>query len=196
MTGPARLEPFRMVGLVASTGGPSAIPRILSSLPPSFPLPIVLVQHITASFLDGFVGWLNGVSPLRIKLAENGEMAVPGTVYLPPADCHVRVEGLRLCCDRGEPISSQRPSGTVLFQSMAKSLGSAALGVLLTGMGDDGAEGLLQIRRAGGYTIAEDASTAIVYGMPKVAVRIGAVCQSLPLPLIGTRLLELTEKAG
>jgi two-component system chemotaxis response regulator CheB len=95
--------------------------------------------------------------------------------------------------DAGDPVCAQRPSGTVLFDSMAHTLGSSALGVLLTGMGEDGAEGLLHLRRSGAYTIAEDESTAVVYGMPKEAVRLGGVCESLPLPAIAGRLLELTQ---
>jgi two-component system, chemotaxis family, protein-glutamate methylesterase/glutaminase len=97
----------------------------------------------------------------------------------------------RLRLGAEDPISFQRPSGTALFQSMARDLRGGALGVLLTGMGDDGASGLLDIRRSGGYTIAEDESTAVVYGMPAAAVRMGAVCESLPLPAIARRVSEL-----
>jgi two-component system chemotaxis response regulator CheB len=183
--------PFSMIGLVASTGGPAALAKILGELPRDFTLPIVLVQHITACFLDGFVSWLDSVSPLRVKMAADGEVALPGHVYLPPADRHLQVAGGLLRLDRGELVSLQRPSGTVVFQSMARSLAGGALGVLLTGMGEDGAEGLLQIRAAGGYTIAEDEATAVVYGMPGVAVRRGAACETLPLPEIAPRLREL-----
>jgi two-component system chemotaxis response regulator CheB len=97
-----------------------------------------------------------------------------------------------LLVDRGDRVCGQRPSGTVLFESMAANLGSAALGVLLTGMGDDGASGLLQVRSRGGHTIAEDESTAVVYGMPAEAVRMGAACECLPLPAIAPRILDLT----
>ena len=107
------------------------------------------------------------------------------------ADRHLRLTAGRLRLDAGNPISFQRPSGTALFQSMAQDLGTHALGILLTGIGDDGASGLLDIRRSGGYTIAEHESTAVVYGMPGAAVRMGAVCESLPLPAIAGRVLEL-----
>src|SRR5580693_7242394 len=110
-----------------------------------------------------------------------------------PAERHLRIDSGRLWLDAGDPISFQRPSGTVLFQSMAKDLGADAVGVLLTGMGSDGASGLLDMRQAGGYTIAEDESTAVVYGMPAAAVRMGAVCESLPLPAIAPRVLELVS---
>jgi two-component system chemotaxis response regulator CheB len=102
------------------------------------------------------------------------------------------MESRTLVVDRGDRVCGQRPSGTVLFESMASNLGSGALGVLLTGMGEDGANGLLRLRSRGGHTIAEDASTAVVYGMPAEAVRLGAVCESLPLPAIAPRILDLT----
>jgi two-component system chemotaxis response regulator CheB len=187
--------PFRMVGIVTSTGGPNALSQLLGELPKDFPVPILLVQHITDCFLDGFVSWLNTVCPLPATRAKDREIPLPGRVYLPPADRHLRVEGGRLRCDQGSPVCFQRPSGTVLFQSMARSLGTGALGVLLTGMGEDGAEGLRDIRTAGGHTIAEDESTAVVYGMPGAAVRLGGVCEALPLPEIAPQLLHLVAAA-
>jgi two-component system chemotaxis response regulator CheB len=183
--------PFRMVGIVASTGGPSALAELLGGLPRDFPLPILLVQHITAAFLEGFVAWLGEVIARPVQLAKNGEVPRPGTVYLPPADLHLEFVGNRLRLTQNEPVCLQRPSGTVLLRSLARSLGSAALGVLLTGMGEDGAEGLRELREAGGYTLAEDASTAVVYGMPAAAAQLGAVCEQLPLSQIAPRLLEL-----
>ena len=186
--------PFRMVALVASTGGPAALAHILGKLPRDFAVPIVLVQHIAAGFLDGFAAWLGTLGPLPVRVARDGEIAAPGTVYLPPADRHLLVAGLRLRLDAGAPVSSQRPSGTVLLRSLARGLGPGGLGVLLTGMGDDGAEGLRELRQAGGYTIAEDESTAVVYGMPAAAMRLGAVCEALPLPEIAPRIVELVGK--
>ncbi len=182
---------FRALGLVASTGGPNALTKLLGELPRPFPLPILLIQHITASFLDGFVSWLGSVSPFPTRLAKEGEVPVAGTVYLPPADQHLQLQRGCLRLTRDELVCLQRPSGTVLFQSMARSLGSGALGVLLTGMGEDGAEGLREIRENGGYTIAEDESTAVVYGMPGAAVRLGAVCDLLPLNEIAPRIGDL-----
>ena len=146
---------------------------------------------MTSSFIPAFASWLDVVCPLPVVVIKDGSAPVAGTVYMAPAERHLQVKAGRLWLDSGEPISFQRPSGTVLFQSMARDLGSGALGVLLTGMGEDGAAGLLAIRRAGGYTIAEDESTAVVYGMPGAAVRIGAVCESLPLPQVGPRVLDL-----
>jgi two-component system chemotaxis response regulator CheB len=182
---------FQMLGIVCSTGGPGALVHLLGALGPGFPLPILLVQHMTGSFLEGFASWLEDIGPFRATIVKDGSIPVPGVLHLAPAERHLRLDAGRLRLDAGNPISFQRPSGTVLFQSMAQHLGPDALGVLLTGMGEDGASGLLDIRRSGGYTIAEDESTAAVYGMPAAAVLLGAVCESLPLPAIAPRILEL-----
>jgi two-component system chemotaxis response regulator CheB len=182
---------FQMLGIVCSTGGPGALIQLLGALGSAFPLPILLVQHMTGSFLEGFASWLESIGPFPVAIVKDGAIAMPGVLHMAPADRHLRLDGGRLHLDTENPISFQRPSGTALFQSMAQDLGAAALGVLLTGMGDDGASGLLDIRRSGGYTIAEDESTAAVYGMPAAAVLLGAVCESLPLPAIARRVLEL-----
>jgi two-component system chemotaxis response regulator CheB len=128
-----------------------------------------------------------------VEIVPDRRFPARGKVYLAARDHHLRVEKGYLKIDAGDPVCAQRPSGTVLFESMADSFGDRALGVLLTGMGGDGAEGLLQLRRSGGYTIAEDESTAVVYGMPAEAQRLGAVLESLPLPAIAPRILELTR---
>jgi two-component system chemotaxis response regulator CheB len=180
-----------MIGIVASTGGPKALQAIFSSLPPSFPVPIVLVQHITPGFHHGFVQWLNDISRLSVVTAEHGQLVESGNVYVAPPDFHLLVNGRQLVLRQDEPISAHQPSGTVLLESMASSLGRNAAGVVLTGMGDDGVDGLLSIRRAGGFTISEDESTAVVYGMPGLAARLGASCEQLPLDEIGPRLLNL-----
>jgi two-component system chemotaxis response regulator CheB len=180
-----------MMGVVSSTGGPNALVQLLGALGPDFPLPILMVQHISGNFLDGFASWLRGACPFSVKLVQNREPVVRGTVYLAARDRHLRLTASCLETDFGDPVCLQRPSGTVLFDSMARVLGRQALGVLLTGMGEDGAQGLLRVREEGGHTIAEDESTAVVYGMPAEAVRLGGVCESLPLPAIGPRILEL-----
>jgi two-component system, chemotaxis family, protein-glutamate methylesterase/glutaminase len=181
-----------MLGIAASTGGPNALERLLGGLPADFPLPILVVQHITPTFLDGFAAWLEDVAPFPSTVARGGEVPAPGRIYVAPADGHLTLEAGRLAVDRGPPISGHRPSGTVLFASLARELGAAAAAVLLTGMGEDGAAGLRAVRVAGGYTIAEEESTAVVNGMPGAARRLDAVCQSLPLPEIARRLVELT----
>ena len=183
--------PHRILGLTASTGGPSALSRLLGSLPADFPLPILVVQHIGAAFLEGFAAWLGDVCPFESSVAREGEVPTAGRVYVAPHDRHLQVRGGRLWLTQGPPLSNQRPSGTALFESLAREYGARAIGVLLTGMGDDGAAGLLALRQAGGFTIAEDESTAVIYGMPQVACRLGAPCVSLPLPEIAGRILEL-----
>lgn len=182
---------YDLVGIVASTGGPAAVQKLLVALGPQFPLPMALVQHMSAGFLDGFVSWLASACPFRVALAEAGEKPVRGSVYVAPADRHLQLAGGLWQLGKGHPVCSQRPSGSVLFRSLAECLGPRGLGILLTGMGEDGASGLRDLYAAGGYTIAEDESTAIVYGMPKAAVRLGAVCESLPLDRIGPRLTQL-----
>ena len=184
---------FKMLGIVCSTGGPGALVQLLGTLGAAFHLPILLVQHMSSGFLEGFASWLDTVCPFEVKVVTHPCRPAARTLYLAPADLHLRLDGGQVFTKGGEPVSFQRPSGTVLFQSMAQDLGASALGVLLTGMGDDGASGLLGIRSAGGYTIAEHESTAVVYGMPGAAVRIGAVCESLPLPAIGARILSLAS---
>jgi len=189
---PVRYGDYRMLGIVSSTGGPSALAHLLTALGPDFPLPILLVQHIGANFLEGFASWLQTICPFAVTIVRDRERPEHGHLYVPAGDHHLRIASDYLETDTASPVSLQRPSGTILFESMARTLGRKALGVLLTGMGDDGAKGMLSLREAGAYTIAEDASTAVVYGMPAEAVRLGAVCESLPLPAIARRLRELT----
>jgi two-component system chemotaxis response regulator CheB len=186
-----RLAGFRALGIVSSTGGPNALIQVLGGLGEGFPLPILVVQHIASSFLEGFASWLEDVCPFSVEIVRDRSLTAPGKVYLAAQDHHLRAENGFVRLDRALPVCAQRPSGTVLFESMAAAFGSQALGVLLTGMGDDGAEGLLRVRQSGGYTIAEDESTAVVYGMPAEAVRLGAGSESLPLPAIAPRILEL-----
>lgn len=187
---------FRVLGIAASTGGPNALEKLLNGLPADFPLPILLVQHITSSFLEGFAAWLDDVCPFAAAVARDGEVLVAGKVYVAPAERHLTVRAGRIRLDLGPPVSSQRPSGTVLFESLAREFGSRAVGVLLTGMGDDGAKGLLELRAVGGYTIAEDESTAVVYGMPQAALRLGAACESLPVHDVAARILDLIADSG
>jgi two-component system chemotaxis response regulator CheB len=186
-----------IMGIAASTGGPPALARVLGALPSSFPIPILLVQHMGAPFMEGFASWLNGLTPLEVGIARDQELPQPGHVYVAPGDRHLILSAngtMRLTAD--PPIGSQRPAATVLFQSMAKVAGQKGLGVLLTGMGEDGAQGLLAMRKAGAYTVAEHESTAVVYGMPAAAVKLGAAKAILPLDLMVPRILQLTSGDG
>ena len=183
---------YRMLGIVSSTGGPNALVQLLGCLGPDFRLPIALVQHITSSFLEGFASWLESACPFSVVIVQERMRLQPGKVYLANRDRHLRVLRGYVQVDGGDPVCAQRPSGTVLFESVADGYGRQAMGVLLTGMGEDGAQGLLRLRNQGGYTIAEHESTAVVYGMPAEAVRLGGVCESPPLPEIAPRILDLT----
>jgi len=193
---PGNRSRLRMVGMAASTGGPKVFPTILNGLPEDFPLPILLVQHMGESFMAGFATWLDGICPQTVVVAKDGDIPRAGTVYVAPGDRHLALNGNSLRIVDGEPVCGQRPSATVLFQSMGRALGPRGLGIVLTGMGEDGAEGLLALRRSGGLTIAEDKTTAIVYGMPAAAVDIGAACVELPLHAIAGRIVrEVTNGA-
>ncbi|PWC85284.1 glutamate methylesterase [Azospirillum sp. TSH100] len=184
---------FRGVGLVASTGGPAALAKILKDMPADFPLPVFVVQHMGAPFMAGFASWLGTVSPLPVQLGEAGLTPRPGTVYVAPGDRHLLVDGATIRLSADPMVCGQRPSGEVLFQSMARAYGASGIGVLLTGMGEDGARGLADMHRAGAYTIAEHASTAVIHSMPGTAVRLGGAVEELPLDRVAGRLLQLTS---
>ncbi len=182
----------RLVAMGASTGGPQAYLSVLSALPENFALPILCVQHISLGFLDGLVEWLNRQCALKVGIAENGQKPAPGHIYFPPEDAHMELDAAgALVAGRGPQYHGFRPSVTVLFESVARVCGPRALGVLLTGMGDDGAAGLKAMRDAGAVTIAQDEKTSTVYGMPREAARLGAAVHILPLPEIGPALKKI-----
>lgn len=187
-TAPTVPESYAALGIVASTGGPSALVTLLNGLGADYPLPILLVQHIVGSFLAGFTDWLSSSTPYQVRIAADGEAPQRGCVYVAPVEHHLALSGGRLRLDKSPPVGGQRPSGTLLLKSMAADLGPRAIGVVLTGMGSDGADGMLELYRVGAQTIAEDESTAVVYGMPAAAAKLGAVRTTLPLHLIAPRL--------
>ena len=184
-------ERMRAVAIGVSTGGPAALVEILRGLPQGFPLPILLVIHLGRLFTPAFVEWLDGQSAVRVGYAVDGEPLPPGgkaRVLMAPPDKHlVLCQGkLRLTIDPER--HSCRPSIDVLFESIAQELGAGGLGCLLTGMGRDGAAGLLAIRRAGGRTLAQDEATSAVFGMPREAILLGAAEQVLALEQIAPTL--------
>ncbi|WP_171070149.1 chemotaxis-specific protein-glutamate methyltransferase CheB [Methylobacterium terricola] len=183
-----------LLAVAASTGGPPAFAKLLGALPADFPLPVLLVQHMGAAFMEGFADWLNGVVPLAVGLAREGVRPQAGHVYVAPGDRHLALSpgGLMTLLDEA-PVGGQRPSATVLFRSVARSAGPRGFGVLLTGMGEDGAAGLLDMHLAGAATIAEHESSAVVYGMPAAAVRLKAAGSVLPLDLIAPRILRAAQ---
>lgn len=181
-----------VVAIATSTGGPAALHLILAALPAAFPVPILVVQHISRGFSAGFASWLDGASQLRVKLAEEGESLLAGTVYVAGEDRHLGASPARRVHLSSAPeVGGFRPSGTPLFQSVAAAYGSGALAVILTGMGCDGVEGLRSIREAGGRTIAESEATAVIYGMPGAAVQAGLADFVLPLDQVVTALAGL-----
>ncbi|WP_096700881.1 chemotaxis protein CheB [Magnetospirillum sp. 15-1] len=188
---PGRAGSYSMVGIVASTGGPQALVQLLGGLGADFPLPILLVQHITSSFLEGFVTWLSGATPFEVRIAADDEKPLPGRVYVAPADRHLGLVHGHLSILDSPAVCNQKPSGTVLFSAMARDLGKHGIGVVLTGMGSDGSDGLLQMADKGAYTIVEDASTCVVNGMPAAAAKLGGARETLPLPAIASRLRDL-----
>lgn len=187
-------DPQRIVGIVAATGGPDAIRIILGSLPQAFPAPIIFVMSMPPKFVDHFVAALNTHSRLPVVRAENGVVAEPGVVFVAPDSSDapqllVR-QGRLQFVDRAPGLWNAMDS---LFSSMARDLGPRAVAVILDGMGSDGARGAKEIRDAGGYTIAQDRWTSLVYGKPRFAVELGAVCESLPVAAISLRLVELVS---
>ncbi len=194
----ASLEPALAVEVVvigASTGGPVVLKEIFSRLPSDFPLPIAVVQHIAPGFLPGFIKWLEQASPLRFSVACYGEKLLPGSVYLAPDGAHMELDReLVVHLTDGPPEHGVKPSVSVLFRSVAKNLGPRALGVLLTGMGRDGAEELLAMCRAGAITIAQDEESSLVFGMPGEAIRLGGAAMVLPPHEIAKSLKFLGEK--
>lgn len=178
---PGRQRP-RVIGICASSGGPQALTRLLVGLPASFPVPILVVQHMTPGFTEGLVRHLDACAPLPVRLSRNGVLPDSGVwVAADGADLTVGATGRLVLDDGGEP-RPHRPSGDVLLTSLATRLGSAAAGVVLTGMGSDGAEGIRALRGAGALTIAQDEESSAVFGMPRAAVEAGA---ETVLPLEG-----------
>jgi two-component system chemotaxis response regulator CheB len=180
----------------ASTGGPGAVVRILRDLQPPLPLPILLVIHLGQPFGQAFADWLNQMVSVPVAEAKHGEALPPpgvGRVLMAPPNRHLYVEGGRLCLGDGPERHSCRPSVDVLFESVAREIGPTAIGCLLTGMGKDGATGLLEMRRAGAMTLAQDEETSVVFGMPREAIRLGAAQRILPLSHFGKTLMTLAH---
>jgi two-component system, chemotaxis family, protein-glutamate methylesterase/glutaminase len=182
---------IKIIAIGSSTGGPQALQKVLTPLPSSFPVPILCTQHISEGFLQGLVNWLGVECHLKVKIAVEGETLVAGTVYFAPDQRHLELNPRgRINYGTSAPVEGHRPSVTRMFQSVAKLYGKQALGILLTGMGQDGAVGMQDIAAAGGITIAQDEKTCVVFGMPKQAIDRGAVRYILPLQEIAPLLIE------
>jgi two-component system chemotaxis response regulator CheB len=179
-----------IIAIGASTGGPQTVREILSYLPDSFPFPMVLVQHTTAGTSSTLVEWLGSMARMPVRVADQGQTLKGPGLFVAPTGKHMVVRGRRVGLEEGPPVSLHCPSATTLFRSVAAAYGPRAVGVLLTGMGDDGALGLAELRSAGALTIAQDESSSVVFGMPAEAIRLGAATHILPPHKIATVLIE------
>jgi two-component system response regulator WspF len=184
----------RLVGIGVSTGGPSALPVVLEALPRDFPAAILIAQHLDADYIPGLAERLAARCRLPVRTAKAGDVPQPGTVYLAHTNDHLELSPrLRLSYTPQPKSAPFRPSVDVLFSSLAVHSPRPGVAVLLTGMGTDGAEGLLRLRRVGWHTIAQDEGTCVVYGMPRAAVEMKAAVEVLPLPLIGPAMVAALQ---
>ncbi len=193
-----QIDKTQLIAIAASTGGPGILREILSALPADLSIPILAVQHITPGFSQGFAQWLDSETPLQVSLAQDGEHVRPGHVLIAPDDTHLTVTSAGIVrLDKLPPIKGQRPSATRLFESVARSYGAASVGVVLTGMGDDGADGLEALHHAGAHIIAQDEQSCVVFGMPKAAIERGVVDRVMPPDKIASVLkyLDAQRKA-
>jgi len=188
----AKSRDIQMIAVGASTGGPPALRQLLEQLSPDLRVPIVVVQHISSGFTRGFADWLDQTSSLRVHVATHNEYALPGRCYVAPDGFHLNVEnGKRLVFDSSPPDHGLRPSVASLFSSVAREYGARAIGVLLTGMGRDGASELKVMKERGAITICQDEESSVVHGMPGVAIRVGAATHVLALSEIAPFLNKI-----
>lgn len=186
---------IKIVAIGSSTGGPLVLQTILSRLPKNFPAPVVIVQHIASGFLSGMAEWLAQSTPLSLHIAEHGMKLEPGHAYLAPDNLHMGVEkNSHVVLTRDTPENGMRPSVSYLFRTVAENFGKYAAGVLLTGMGKDGAEELKFMRENGAVTIAQDYESSVVHGMPGAAIKLDAAKFVLPPEEIAALLENLTWK--
>ena len=188
---------IEVVAIGASTGGPIAIQAILSELPMDFPVPVLIVQHVASGFVQGFVEWLVQSTCFPVGIVSHGESLVPGHAYMAPDDHHMGIQSnKRIAISRQQPENGTRPSISYLFRSVASVFGANAIGVLLTGMGKDGAAELKLMKDAGAITIVQDDLSSVVFGMPGEAIKLGAANYVLPPDGIGTSLVNLLRTAS
>lgn len=188
-----------LIFIGASTGGTEAIKTVLQGLPAGTP-PVLIVQHMPEMFTEAFAKRLDGLSAMRVKQAEDGEAVLPGTAYIAPGHSHLSIlrtpSGYVCRLAKDPPVNRHRPAVDVLFRSAAEQVTVPMVGALLTGMGKDGAEGLLQMRKKGAWTIAQDEQSCVVYGMPREAVLMGAAAEVLPLAAVASGILRRVGGPG
>jgi chemotaxis response regulator CheB len=182
----------QLVALGASTGGPQALLTLLRDLPADLDAAVLVVQHMAEGFIPGLASWLDGMVPMPVGVGVGGVRLAPGTVTIAPSGSNLLVQDdrLRVACVPAHPGQHHVPGIDACFSSVAEALGPAAIGVLLTGMGRDGAAGLLAMRRRGALTLCQDEATSTVYGMPAAAAALDAVDRQLPLPEIAPAVLS------
>jgi two-component system, chemotaxis family, protein-glutamate methylesterase/glutaminase len=190
----SRKDENRIIAVVSSTGGPNALFKVLRDLPSGFPAPILIVQHMSPGFIHGLAEWLNHEDHIRVRVAENKGALLPGEALLAPDNAHLTVgENHHIKLVDAPPVGGHRPSGNTLLESIGACYGRHALGVILTGMGHDGAEGMAALKTAGGKTIAQDQDTSVIFGMPKSAINLGVVDLVLPLSKIASAIVRFAE---
>jgi len=193
-------ESDQVIAIGSSTGGPVALRHILASMPAELNVPIVIAQHMPKGFTETFADRLNKISNIFVVEASDEERLEKGCAYITPGDHHIEIigkdEDLKIRLMKGERIRGGRPSADMLFKSIANTAGNNAIGIILTGMGSDGARGLNEIKEAGGFTIAQDEESSLVWSMPRAAIRLGIVDQILPLGKIPEAMLSALEVAA
>jgi two-component system, chemotaxis family, protein-glutamate methylesterase/glutaminase len=183
-----------VVAVAASTGGPQVLQRMVAGLPADFPAPIVIVQHINAAFAESLATWMGNSSKLKVRLAQDGEPLQPGNVLIAPPGQHLTIPFRgRVALQSGVERDGHMPSGTVLLESAARAYGRRAVGLILTGMGADGAEGMLAIKRSGGLTLGQSEESCVVFGMPGAAVKLKAVDHLIHADEVASTLVRLAR---
>lgn len=192
-----QMAEIKIVAVGASTGGPAALHQVIGSLPADFPVPVLVVQHMSFGFVEGFASWMDKDCALRVKVAEPGERSEAGVVYVAPDDQQMGVSSFgRIRLSSDPPVDGHRPSASFLFSAVAQSYGPAATAAILTGMGRDGSSGMKALHDSGGVTIAQDEQSCVVFGMPKEAIALGAIDRTVSLDQIGPTLAALCRQAG
>lgn len=188
---PGAMPAGLVVAIAASTGGPDALSVILSRLPAKFPAPIVIAQHISDGFVSGMVGWIRTLARVEVKVAVDGEALMPGVAYVCPSENNMRISSARrIVFVERQPQDIFRPSCDTLLSSVAETCGAKAVGVILTGMGNDGVAGMNKIKEAGGITLAQDEKTSVIFGMPSLAIESGCIDRVLPLEAIAAEIVR------
>ena len=185
-------KPNKVVAIAASTGGPSALAKVLRGLPAESAMSVVIVQHVAEGFTAGLAEWLDRESGMSVREAQDGDGILAGYVSIAPTGHHMlAVDGGRIALNETPPVAGYRPSADILFASVAEIYGHDSIGVVLTGMGSDGAKGIAAIKNAGGKTIAQDKQNCVIFGMPEAAIQTGAVDKIVPLDSIAEKIIQI-----